>query len=73
MVRSSTALIAPTAYPGTATGEDAATEEARRRRRQARAREETRRILVDFREAQRDRCRPEFRRRRPERRALKGG
>ena len=57
LVRSSTALIAPTAYPGTATGEDAAAEEARRRRRQARAREETRRILVDFREAERDRCR----------------
>jgi Ribonuclease G/E len=33
--------------------------------RQIRVREETRRILVDFREAQRDRRRPEFKRARP--------
>ena len=56
MVRSSAALIAPAAFQRMTTGEDAATEEARRRRRQARARE-TRRILVEFREAQRDRHR----------------
>ena len=57
MVRSSTALIAPAAYLGTTAGEDASAEEARRRRRLARARVETRRILMDFREAERDRCR----------------
>jgi hypothetical protein len=56
MIRSSTALMAPTAFQRTASGEDAAAEEARRRRQQARARE-TRRILIEFREAQRGRWR----------------
>jgi hypothetical protein len=53
MVRGAAALMAPAAYHGTATGEDA---ETRRRHRLARVRE-TRRILVDFRQAQRDRYR----------------
>jgi hypothetical protein len=52
MVRGA-AVTAPAAYHGTATGQDA---EARRRQRLARVRE-TRRILVDFRQAQRDRYR----------------
>lgn len=44
--------------------------EDRRRARQLRIRQEVRRILVDFREAERDRRRPEFNRPRPVRTAL---
>jgi hypothetical protein len=65
----STAGVSPAA--GARSGNDASADDARRRARHMRIRDDTRRILVDFREAERDRRRPEYRRRRPVRMALK--
>jgi hypothetical protein len=64
-------VIPPASAMGMAPGEDQGSNDPRRGARHAQAREDARRILVDFREADHDRRRPEFRRRRPARTALK--
>jgi hypothetical protein len=65
LTAASIGMIPPMTGTRTASGNDPGADDHRRRARQTRVREEARRIFVDFREAERDRRRPEFRRARP--------
>jgi hypothetical protein len=65
MTAATIGTIPPTGDTRTAAGNDPGPDDPRRRARHVQIRQEARRILIDFREAERDRRRPEFRRPRP--------